>query len=54
MSMFEMDPIFYVPALPVYLSDIDVSISYNPWCGLELAVNEFNDAHEFRKIQPKI
>ncbi len=53
MGIFEMHPLFYVPALPVYLDDIEVLITYNPWCGEEKAVEEFNQSHEFRKIHRK-
>lgn len=41
----------YLPLVPVYLDDIGVDGS-NPWTGELLAVNEFNTAHETRKIAP--
>jgi hypothetical protein len=53
MPLFEMNPQSYVPALPVYVDDVDVLISYNPWCGAEVALQEFNETHEFRKFQKR-
>lgn len=41
----------YLPTVCVYLDDIGVETA-NPWCGELLAVNEFNDEHELRKIAP--
>ncbi|MDR2154256.1 MAG: hypothetical protein LBE78_04415 [Burkholderiaceae bacterium] len=53
MKIFEMNPLRYVPALPLYMDDTEVLISQNPWCGEELAIQEFNNNHEFRKIERK-
>lgn len=53
MPLFEMNAQSYVPALPVYVDDVEVLISYNPWCGEEAALNEFNETHEFRKFHRK-
>jgi hypothetical protein len=50
MKLFEMNPLFYVPAVPMYVDDVEVLISYNPWCGEAAAINEFNQSHELRKI----
>jgi hypothetical protein len=41
----------YLPMVPVYLDDIGVDGS-NPWTGELLAVNEFNQDNELRKIAP--
>jgi len=41
----------YLPFVMIYLDDITVDEA-NPWCGELLAVNEFNAAHETRKIAP--
>ena len=41
----------YLPRVPIYLDDVHFD-SHNSWCGELLAVNEFNQAHEFRKIEP--
>jgi len=40
-----------VPIVPVYLDDIGIDGS-NPWTGELLAVREFNDENELRKIAP--
>lgn len=45
------DPTSYLPMLAVYLDDIGVEGS-SPWSGELLAVAEFNDEHELRKIAP--
>lgn len=41
----------YLPTVSVYLDDIGVETA-NPWCGELLAVREFNDENEQRKIAP--
>jgi hypothetical protein len=41
----------YLPIVATYLDDIGVPGS-NPWTGELLAVREFNDANEMRKIAP--
>lgn len=41
----------YLPIVPVYLDDIGPDGS-NPWTGELLAVNEFNQENELRKIAP--
>jgi len=40
----------YLPRVPVYLDDVEHP-SHNSWCGERLAVNEFNERHEQRKIE---
>lgn len=44
-------PDLYLPIVATYLDDIGVPGS-NPWTGELLAVREFNDANEMRKIAP--
>jgi hypothetical protein len=44
-------PETYLPIVATYLDDIGVPGS-NPWTGELLAVREFNDANEMRKIAP--
>jgi hypothetical protein len=39
----------YLPTVSVYLDDIAVETA-NPWCGELLAVREFNNENELRKI----
>lgn len=53
LKLFEMPPDRYLPAVPFYVDDVEGCISYNEWCGEAAAINEFNQAHEFRKIGKK-
>jgi hypothetical protein len=53
MSLFLMDADRYLPAMPCYFDDVDVSFFYNPYCGEELAINEFNQRNAFRKVCKK-
>ncbi len=48
------DPNCYLPAVLMYFDDIDGNLTLNAWCGEELAINEFNEAHQMRKIQRKV
>ena len=41
----------YLPIVPVYLDDVGID-SCNPWTGELLAVNEFNQEQQYRKIAP--
>ncbi len=43
------DPLKYLPLTTLYLDDVAFE-GHNPWCGELLAVEEFNAAHERRKI----
>jgi hypothetical protein len=43
----------YVPIVPVYVDDVNVLLSYNPWCGEAAAIAEFNEAQKLRKIEAK-
>ena len=45
------DPNLYLPAISMYFDDVSFYFA-NRWCGELLAINEFNDATEFRKIGP--
>ena len=40
----------YLPRVPIYLDDLEHP-SHNSWCGERGAVREFNEEHEFRKIE---
>jgi hypothetical protein len=51
LGIFDGHPELYLPALPVYFDDVWFE-QHNPWCGELLAIEEFNEAHEFRKIAP--
>lgn len=54
MKIFSMKRECYVPAVPVYVDDVEVLISYNSWCGEALAIREFNERNDLRKIEPKM
>ena len=47
------DPEKYLPAVPVYVDDIEQLITLNEWCGEAAAIKEFNAAHTYRKIDSK-
>jgi hypothetical protein len=49
--MLEWEAECYLPAVPFYFDDMVDYITYNDWCGEQLAVAEFNAAHELRKFQ---
>ena len=44
------NPLKYLPLPLLYLDDIMFE-SHNGWCGELLALTEFNDQHDFRKIE---
>lgn len=49
LRLLEREPECYLPATGVYLDDCHGYFA-NEWCGELAAINEFNDAHELRKI----
>ena len=51
--LFEMAPENYLPAMPLHVDDAHTIITYSPWTGESLALQEFNDTHEMRKFQHK-
>jgi hypothetical protein len=51
LKILTSSPNKYLPIVPVYLDDIAVD-SCNPWTGELLAVNEFNEQNDTRKIAP--
>ena len=53
MPLFEMPEINYLPAMPVYVDDVNTILSYSPWTGEALALSEFNQTHELRKFEEK-
>jgi hypothetical protein len=53
MPLFEFDPTCYLPATPLYFDDVKHALTWNSYCGEELAIKEFNDEHCHRKIEPK-
>lgn len=50
LNIFNSDSSNYLPVVPMYFDDVYGCFIYNPWCGEQLAINEFNEAHEYRKI----
>jgi hypothetical protein len=50
-GMLNWAPECYLPTVPFYFDDIEDFMTYNDWCGEELAIREFNDAHQWRKFQ---
>ena len=53
MPLFNMPPENYLPAVPVYVDDMNTGITYNPWCGEHAAIEEYNQANTLRKIEEK-
>jgi hypothetical protein len=51
LRILERDPKFYLPQVFMYADDVSGE-PMNPWCGEQLAIAEFNDAHALRKIAP--
>jgi hypothetical protein len=49
LTLLEGPPEHYLPALPMYFDDVSSFFS-NRWCGELRAIEEFNAAHELRKI----
>lgn len=45
------DPLHYQRSVTMYFDDVG-NPGHNPWCGELLAINEFNAAHDRRKISP--
>jgi hypothetical protein len=41
---------FYLPCVPMYFDDVTRVLTYNPYCGEQLAITEFNAEHDKRKI----
>ena len=53
MPLFNMPPENYLPAVPVYVDDMNTGITYNPWCGEHAAIQEYNQANSLRKFEEK-
>lgn len=50
-KLFDHAPEHYLPATILYFDDINDLLTNNQWCGEMLAINEFNLAHEMRKME---
>jgi hypothetical protein len=53
LKIFEFGRDSYLPAVPFYCDDVSHALTFNPWCGEELAIDEFNQEHDLRKISKK-
>ncbi len=51
--MEDADPNKYIPTVLMIVDDQDYLVTYNDWCGEGLAIREFNESNEFRKIQSR-
>ena len=51
LGVFAGEPEWYLPATTMYFDDVWHE-RHNEWCGELLAIREFNDAHDLRKIAP--
>jgi hypothetical protein len=54
LKLFDLPSTCFLPAVPMYVDDVYGVITYNPWCGAEGAINDFNSSHELRKIHANI
>lgn len=52
LTILEMPPEFYVPAVPMYIDDVNFLLTYSQYAGEALAINEFNKRNS-RKIESK-
>lgn len=50
LRVFEGPPEKYLPLVPVYFDDTSLE-NHNSWCGELLAIREFNDRNDTRKIE---
>jgi hypothetical protein len=53
MPFFEQDSSKYLPSVLTYVDDADLVLTISEWTGQRLALNEFNERNEFRKIEKK-
>jgi len=53
LKVLDMSPKNYVPAVPMYFDDIKWHITFSKYAGQELAIEEFNEQHELRKLESK-
>jgi hypothetical protein len=53
LSFLTFRPDRYLPAVPMFFDDNAKTITQCPWAGEELAIHEFNAAHQLRKIERK-
>ena len=51
LALFQADSNFLLPRIPCYFDDI-LGHTFNDFAGERLAIHEFNDDHELRKLSP--
>jgi hypothetical protein len=49
LEIFKSEPARYLPTVPTFFDDVLLD-SHNEWCGERLAINEFNQTQNLRKI----
>ena len=50
MRLLDGPPEVYLPTTLAYFDDVQL-VAHNRWCGELLAIEEFNEAHEMRKLE---
>ncbi len=50
-ELFKQRPTCYLPTTILYFDDINDLLTCNKWCGEMLAIREFNEANELRKME---
>ncbi|MBF0276028.1 MAG: hypothetical protein HQK84_12430 [Nitrospinae bacterium] len=53
LKLFQGEAECYLPAVINWFDDVEHAITMNSWCGEALAIKEFNEANNFRKIEKK-
>lgn len=53
LAVLKADALCLMPAVPIYVDDIDVLLTFNRKCGEALAIDEFNEANDQRQIEKK-
>jgi hypothetical protein len=50
LGLFTYPPHHYLPAVPLFVDDTENLITFNEWCGVQLAIREFTEGQPLRKI----
>jgi hypothetical protein len=53
LKIFDFPPSSYLPAVPMFVDNVETLLTYSQWSGEALAISEFNQSHEKRKIDRK-
>lgn len=54
LPIFQFSADKYLPAVPIYFDDVEQLLTYNEQCGETLAIKEFNQENQTRKIEKKM